>query len=153
MARLPIPSYFQETKFPLGMVGCDNRILAIFARYGYFPVNPCKTIKSYHLHVGHQVNYNTNNRLFGEYLFAPACYMSEIMIPETIIAYQSRTVCTISIKNNNNTNTNSNANAKTIIANRFCLIYQRLGETFNFLPEMDSSGDSNYAFQITITAN
>ena len=25
----------QETEFPLGKVGCDNRLLAIFARYGY----------------------------------------------------------------------------------------------------------------------
>ena len=140
----------QETEFPLGKVGCDNRLLAIFARYGYFPVNPCKTIKSYHLHAGHQVNYNTNNRLFGEYLFAPACHMGEIMAPETIIAYQNRTICGISIESGNN---NANAKAKTLIASRFCLIYQRLGETFNFLPETDSSSDSNYSFQITITTN
>lgn len=44
------PPDIPEADFPLGVPGCDNRILKILLDYGYDVINPAKTIKAYHLH-------------------------------------------------------------------------------------------------------
>tara|TARA_R110002153_G_scaffold128236_6_gene276213 strand:- start:209 stop:886 length:678 start_codon:yes stop_codon:yes gene_type:complete len=46
-----------EANFTLGIAGCDNRIAYLLEQKGYRLINPCYSIKSYHLHNSNVRNY------------------------------------------------------------------------------------------------
>ncbi len=54
--------------FLLGKLACDNRVAHAFAEAGYALSNPCKTIKTYHLHMSRVRNYNEDERLGPPYV-------------------------------------------------------------------------------------
>lgn len=65
------PRYLQRMDFPLGKPGCDNRIARVFQDIGWKPINPCKTIKSFHYHSSAFRTYTQKDRIPGPYLRVP----------------------------------------------------------------------------------
>jgi hypothetical protein len=56
-----------EANFTPGVPGCDNRIARMLKDAGYKLINPCKSIKAYHLHEGGEHNYSSKDRVPGPY--------------------------------------------------------------------------------------
>jgi hypothetical protein len=74
----PIPqSVLLQSDIPLGLPGCENRIAEIFFSAGFRVSNPCLDIKNVHVQTDKRP-LNDENRLFGAYLFVPACTISDI---------------------------------------------------------------------------
>lgn len=51
-----------EADFPMGVAGCDNRLLHNLRAAGYGVVNPSRTIKAYHLHNVEWRSYLVDNK-------------------------------------------------------------------------------------------
>lgn len=54
--------------FTLGIRGCDNRIAHEFSKAGYSVLNPCRSIKSYHVHNSNIRNYTMKDVVPPPYL-------------------------------------------------------------------------------------
>jgi len=54
--------------FTLGKKGCDNRIAYELKDAGYFPTNPARSIKTYHVQNSGIRNYSHNDTIIGKYL-------------------------------------------------------------------------------------
>ena len=48
--------------FPMGKMGCDNRIAFEINKAGYNILNPCKSVKTWHLHTSQFRGYTTQER-------------------------------------------------------------------------------------------
>jgi hypothetical protein len=74
----PVPQSVQlQSAIPLGMPGCENRIAEVFFSAGFRVFNPCLGIKNVHVH-SEKSALRDENRLFGAYLFVPACGIGDI---------------------------------------------------------------------------
>ena len=58
----------KECDFPLGMPGCDNRILYIFYKCGFTLINDPYFIKTHHYHSTNIRNYSKKDTIKGHYL-------------------------------------------------------------------------------------
>jgi hypothetical protein len=62
------PSTFERINFHFGKPGCDNRFASEIYNLGLTPVNPCKSVKTYHLHLSNARSYTKADFLPGSYL-------------------------------------------------------------------------------------
>ena len=60
------PPRIDNIDFHLGLPGCDNRFAYELAMAGLEPINPAKSIKTYHLHTSNKRSYTERDRLKGE---------------------------------------------------------------------------------------
>jgi len=67
----PFPTaLLQETAFNLGQPGCDNKIAYVMHSYGFRVTNPCRTIRSIHLHAEETRRYDERaDKLIGLHAF------------------------------------------------------------------------------------
>ena len=66
--RVPLSqSLCQKLEIPLGVPRCDNKIAYIFSLHGYDVFNPCRFVRSYHLHETQLRSYDshTDKRILG----------------------------------------------------------------------------------------
>jgi len=59
-----------QSNFMMGYYGCDHRIAYELNAVGYNVINPCLSIKTYHIHVGRKQEPPT---IKGQYKFVPPC--------------------------------------------------------------------------------
>jgi len=57
--------------FNLGVPGCDNRIAWELANVGYQLINPCQTVKTFHVHDSKIRNYSVAKAISPPHLFVP----------------------------------------------------------------------------------
>lgn len=68
--------------FPIGKLGCDNRLAHELQQAKYRVLNPCKSIRAIHYHLSGKHNYNprnTNDIVAGPYAFVRACFLDRII--------------------------------------------------------------------------
>lgn len=67
----PFPTaLLQETAFNLGQPGCDNKIAYVMHSYGFRVANPCRTVRSVHLHAEETRRYDERaDKLIGLHAF------------------------------------------------------------------------------------
>lgn len=70
-------SVIYQSDIPLGMPGCEIRFAEIMFSAGFSVFNPCLEVRNLHLH-SNQVPHREENRIFGAYLFTPACSLTEV---------------------------------------------------------------------------
>jgi len=70
-------SVLLQSAIPLGLPGCENRLSEIFFSAGFRVFNPCLDIKNVHVQSAKSVH-KDEKRLFGAYLFIPACRIGDI---------------------------------------------------------------------------
>jgi hypothetical protein len=63
--------------FQFGIPGCDNIFAGIVVKSGYYVFNPCKTIKTHHLHDSGHRTYTEIDRIVGEYWGVVPCEFRE----------------------------------------------------------------------------
>ena len=63
----PLKVDLSQIKFKFGIPGCDNIFAGIMVKSGYHVFNPCKTIKTHHLHDSDYRSYNEKDRIQGDY--------------------------------------------------------------------------------------
>ncbi|ANI98748.1 hypothetical protein A8O14_00710 [Polynucleobacter wuianus] len=74
----PIPkSILFQSDIPLGVPGCELRFSELMFNVGFQVFNPCMDIKNLHVHKN-QVPHSDENRVFGAYLFTPACGLNDV---------------------------------------------------------------------------
>lgn len=74
----PIPeSVLWQSGIPLGLPGCENRFSELFFSAGFRVSNPCIDIKNIHVQSAKSVH-RDENRVFGAYLFVPACTINQV---------------------------------------------------------------------------
>jgi hypothetical protein len=79
----PIPeSVVWQSGIPLGLPGCENRFSEIFFSAGFRVSNPCMDIKNIHVQSMKSVH-RDENRVFGAYLFIPACNINQVGTAES----------------------------------------------------------------------
>jgi len=59
------PQTIKNVDFTMGLPACDNRLAYEIAHSGMKPVNPSKSIKTYHLHITNKRSYKERDRLPG----------------------------------------------------------------------------------------
>jgi hypothetical protein len=59
-------------RFPLGVPGCDHRIAWSLSKVSE-PCNPCRTIRTLHIHASRHRTYSKADRLPPPYLYMPPC--------------------------------------------------------------------------------
>ena len=69
---------------PLGLPGCEIRFSEILFNTGFLVFNPCLDIKNIHVHSNTNLHLD-ENRMYGAYLFTPACTIEDIRIGSTNI--------------------------------------------------------------------
>jgi hypothetical protein len=75
----PIPkSIFFQSDIPLGVPGCELRFSELMFNVGFMVFNPCLEIKNLHIHKN-QAPHSDENRVFGAYLFTPACNLNDVL--------------------------------------------------------------------------
>lgn len=62
------PPKVANCDFTLGLPGCDNRFAYELAQSAVQPINPSRSIKTYHLHGSKKRTYSEKDRLHGQYL-------------------------------------------------------------------------------------
>ena len=62
------PGNFNNINFHFGKPGCDNRFAFEILHSGLTPFNPCKSVKTYHLHLSNVRSYTQKDFLKGPYL-------------------------------------------------------------------------------------
>lgn len=67
-----------QSDIPLGLPGCELRFSELMFNVGFQVFNPCMDIKNLHVHKD-QVPHTDENRLFGAYLFTPACNLNDVL--------------------------------------------------------------------------
>jgi predicted O-linked N-acetylglucosamine transferase (SPINDLY family) len=72
-----------DCDFELGQWGCDNSIAAILYKSGLEILNPCKTIKTYHLDLTETRAHNEDHKVKREYMYLLQCELKT----ETTIKY------------------------------------------------------------------
>ena len=65
-------SVISQCDIPLGLPGCEIRFSEIIFNTGFVVFNPCLDIKNIHVH-SNQNPHLDENRMYGAYLFTPAC--------------------------------------------------------------------------------
>jgi hypothetical protein len=70
-------SIIHQCDIPLGLPGCEIRFSEIVFNTGFEVFNPCLDIKNIHVH-SNQVAHLDENRIYGAYLFTPACTLEDI---------------------------------------------------------------------------
>ena len=66
-----------QCNIPLGVPGCELRFSEMLFNTGFMVFNPCLDIKNVHVH-SNQNSHKDENRIYGAYLFTPACTLSDI---------------------------------------------------------------------------
>jgi predicted O-linked N-acetylglucosamine transferase (SPINDLY family) len=59
--------------FELGQWGCDNSIASVFYKAGLEVLNPCKTIKAYHLDLTETRAHNEDHKIHEQYMYLLQC--------------------------------------------------------------------------------
>jgi hypothetical protein len=77
-------SVIHQCDIPLGMPGCELRFSEIIFNTGFVVFNPCLEIKNIHVHANQAIHLD-ENRIFGAYLFTPACTFEDIATGNTKI--------------------------------------------------------------------
>ena len=73
----PIPKGIKnQSLIPLGLPGCELRFAEIFFSSGFAVFNPCLSVQNTHIH-SKKTEHLDENRLWGAYLFTPACYFDD----------------------------------------------------------------------------
>jgi hypothetical protein len=68
------------SNFLVGLPGCDNRIAYELEQAGYKLFNPCKSIKTYHLHTSNFHTYNfAHDKVPGNYKMVPGITLKELL--------------------------------------------------------------------------
>jgi len=70
-------SIIHQCHIPLGMPGCEIRFSEIVFNTGFAVFNPCLEIKNIHVHSNQAIHLD-ENRIYGAYLFTPACTFEDI---------------------------------------------------------------------------
>jgi len=70
-------SVIHQSDIPLGMPGCETRFSEIIFNIGFAVFNPCLEIKNIHIH-SKGSTHSEANRIYGAYLFTPACTYEDI---------------------------------------------------------------------------
>jgi hypothetical protein len=63
------PFEFKDSNYTMGLPGCDNRIVFDASSSGLKPHNPCKIIRTHHLHNSNHRTYKQQDILLGNYMF------------------------------------------------------------------------------------
>ena len=72
-------SVIHQCDIQLGLPGCEVRFSEIIFNTGFLVFNPCLSIKNIHVH-SNQTPHLDENRLYGAYLFVPACTLEDIRL-------------------------------------------------------------------------
>jgi hypothetical protein len=75
-------SVIHQCDIPLGMPGCEMRFSEIIFNTGFAVFNPCLDVKNIHIHTN-QTPHLDENRMYGAYLFSPACTFEDIRTRNT----------------------------------------------------------------------
>lgn len=88
----PVPDF--DCDFHLGLLGCDNRLAWEAARAGLVVVNPCRSVRAYHLHSSGIRRYTHEQRLYGPTLGVQPVHLDAAGIPpcRPILRVKSRDV-------------------------------------------------------------
>lgn len=81
MFRGPITRQIKYCDFPIGRMGCDNRIAHEFQQAGYLVLNPSKSIRCIHYHVSEQRNYDRAVRNADTVVPPPYAFVKSIFLP------------------------------------------------------------------------
>lgn len=73
----PLKVDISTLNFKFGHPGCDNIFAGLVMKSGYYVSNPCKTIKTHHLHKSDYRTYTQDDRIFGEYWGVIPAVLSE----------------------------------------------------------------------------
>jgi len=71
----PLNINLVKSDFAFGVLGCDNVFAKVCRDSGYIVINPCKTIKSYHLHFSNFRTYSKKNRVAGGFYFVEPSFL------------------------------------------------------------------------------
>lgn len=77
-------SAIHQCDIPLGLPGCEIRFSEIIFNTGFSVFNPCLDIKNTHIHSNPHPHLD-ENRMYGAYLFTPACTFEDIRTGNTKI--------------------------------------------------------------------
>lgn len=72
-------SVIHQCNIPLGLPGCEIRFSETIFSVGFSVFNPCLDIKNIHVHSNPSPHLD-QNRMYGAYLFTPACTFEDIRI-------------------------------------------------------------------------
>ena len=78
-------SIIHQCDIPLGLPGCEIRFSEIIFNAGFSVFNPCLDIKNLHVH-SNQAPHQDEDRLYGAYLFTPACTLKDIINEDKSVA-------------------------------------------------------------------
>ena len=70
-------SVINQCDIQLGLPGCELRFSEILFNIGFSVFNPCLDIRNIHLH-SNPSSHLDENRMYGSYLFTPACTIEDI---------------------------------------------------------------------------
>jgi len=77
-------SVVHQCDIPLGLPGCEIRFSEIIFNVGFSVFNPCLDLKNIHVH-SNPNSHLDENRMYGVYLFTPACTIEDIRSDSTNI--------------------------------------------------------------------